>query len=224
MRSGWAPAIRLAGFARTKKRVKASHILQGVGIILALTTGLAQLFTNHTRQILYVGYALAVVFLIVGFIVAHYEGKKAVDDGSDAPRVAPVRYGQLIPGGFYGLVLTNEHESVAYDVCVPERKRNIPIGSSRLVFWDRSISRLTKSQEALIDAHIELSPRTTMTGDGLHDEMVKNNVIDIEVPILYKDADNHWYETTCKIERDVLSKHAHGITVRYGGRKPIKSP
>ena len=184
-------------------------ITAGAAIIVGVFSALGHIYS---------GYGIAAILLLIAGTIAIKEASRE----KTRPCIVPVRYGQITPVSFHGLIITNEHESVAYDISIPERQREIPIGSSRLVFWEKNIPRLTKGAEALIDTHIQLPSRTTLTGNGLHGQMVKNNVVDVCVPIVYKDADNHWYQTTCKIERDFHAEH--GLAVRYVGLKRIKSP
>jgi hypothetical protein len=52
--------------------------------------------------------------------------------------------------------------------------------------------------------------------------MRKFKVDEIGVKLIYKDAENHWYETIGKIERDVMA--VGGLLVRYVRRERTKQP
>src|ERR1700722_10822895 len=165
--------------------ITAGAAIIGMGILTAL---------GHP----YAGYATAVALLIFAGIIALI----TTSQERIKPCVVPVRFGQHKPGSHYGLIVMNERES-AFNISIPENE--IPIGSSQLVFWSRNIPRLTKENgEALIEAHLALPSRTTLTGDGLFDQMVKNKLAEVTVDITYKDGGNRWYKTICRIERDVL--------------------
>ena len=125
------------------------------------------------------------------------------------PRVIAVQYGSRQSDKRSGLFLVNEGEP-AYDISVP----SVQFGSAKLVFHASDIPRLVKSDgEQLCEASIEQSPGHSLLGNGLFSEMIAQHITEIEIPIRYKDGDNIYYVTTCKIERDVTAKG--GLAVRY---------
>ena len=103
------------------------------------------------------------------------------------------------------------HGEPAYDVSVSTAK--IPIGTSELRF-EGSKPVFTKADgEAFFVGTIELAPHYGTLGSGLFEEMRKFHVDEIIVKLIYKDAENRWYETIGKIERDVGV--SGGLSVRY---------
>jgi len=52
--------------------------------------------------------------------------------------------------------------------------------------------------------------------------MRKFKVDEITIKLIYKDAENHWYETIGKIERNVSV--SGGLSVRYIRQKRAKQP
>jgi pyrimidine deaminase RibD-like protein len=136
--------------------------------------------------------------------------------GGLKPLVVPLRYGPSPPGvgkhtmGHHGLIVAN-HGEPAYDVSVSTPK--IQIGTSELRL-EGSRPVFTKADgDAFFIGTIELAPHYGTLGSGLFEEMGKFKVDEITVKLIYKDAENRWYETIGKIERDVSV--SGGLSVRY---------
>lgn len=56
----------------------------------------------------------------------------------------------------------------------------------------------------------------------MFDEMREQRIDEITVALIYKDAENHWYKTIGKIERNV--SEAGGLSVRYVRQERTKRP
>ena len=160
------------------------------------------------------------------------------------PRVVPLRYGSFNEGvhkingrwhkadgtpftveevligqhvGKHGLFVKNDGEP-AYDLAVS----GALVGTSKLTFETDKPRLASDEGEVFFGAWIETSPHNTIMGNGLFDEMRSNNVPSIEITLTYKDEENRWFKTICKIERDVL---AHGgLNVRYVCQERAKAP
>ena len=59
-------------------------------------------------------------------------------------------------------------------------------------------------------------------GSALFDEMRKQGVDDITVALIYKDAENRWYKTIGKIERNV--SETGGLSVKYVRQERMRRP
>jgi hypothetical protein len=132
------------------------------------------------------------------------------------PLIVPLRYGAApMSAGkhmmdYYGLIVAN-HGEPAYDVSVLTNE--IPIGTPKLQL-EGSKSTLTKADgETFFGAGIQESPGRAIFGNGLFDEMREHRVAEITVVLTYQDADNRWYNTIGKIERNV--SEPGGLSVRY---------
>jgi hypothetical protein len=89
------------------------------------------------------------------------------------PCVVPVRYGKDDRNNRTGILLVNENDLVGYDISVPD----IPIGSSRLHFWGKVLPRLAKSDgQVLLESAIEVSKGSLLLGNGLSQEMVRQEI------------------------------------------------
>ena len=144
--------------------------------------------------------------------------------GGLRPLVVPLRYGPSPPSagkhkmGHHGLIVAN-HGEPAYDVSVSTPK--IQIGTSELRF-EGSKPVFTKADgDAFFVGTIELAPHYTTLGSGLFEEMRKFQVDEIAVKLIYKDAENRWYETIGKIERDVSV--IGGLSVGYVRQERINA-
>ena len=119
----------------------------------------------------------------------------------------------------FGLIVVN-HAEPAYDVSVLTSE--VEVGTSKLKF-EGSKSTFTKADgEFSFSAYIEQSPGSSILGSGLFDEMRKQDIDEITVALVYKDAENTWYKTIGKIERDVSERG--GLLVRYVRRERTKRP
>jgi hypothetical protein len=141
------------------------------------------------------------------------------------PLIIPLRYGAAPTSagkhlmGYHGLVVAN-HGEPAYDVSVLTSE--IPIGTSKLQL-EGIRPTLTKTDgDAFFRAGILESPRHGIMGSGLFDEMRRHHVAEIIVELIYKDAENRWYKTVGKIERNV--SEPGGLSVRYIRREQTEQP
>jgi hypothetical protein len=188
-------------------------------------------------------YAGCFVLLVLAIVVG-YESRRA-----NKPLIIPVRYGpsplegharqkdgrlhksegtpysaaEIREGkrelGHHGLTVVN-HGEPAYDVSVSTAK--ISIGTSELRF-EGSKPVFTKADgDAFFIGTIGLAPKYGTLGSALFEEMRKFHVDEITVRLIYKDAENHWYETVGKIERDVMA--TGGLSVRYVRQERAKQP
>ena len=220
-------------------------IVAGATIIVAGTTAIAHAsgaFSGHASLTPYLyGYGAAVVLLVVATSVAIVNARQE----RQKPIIIPIRYGSLpngprqIGGRWYrvdgtlctsaeilaakqilephGLLVMNDGEP-AYDVSILATK----VGTSQLKFSSQ-LTRFTKADgEALFPAWIEQSPNSGTSGLGLFDEMRQNRVADVIAAVRYKDGENRWYKTTCRLGIDVNT--AGGITVRHMHQKRIRRP
>ncbi len=132
------------------------------------------------------------------------------------PRIVPVEHGITKPGQWRGLIIANDGEP-AYSISFP----SVQVARSKMVFT-RGISRLAKEDGKIhCEYWIEQEPGSGSPG-GLFEEMVRQNIDAIELPIRYKDGGNQWYETTVKLERDVMAPT--GIQAEYVAQKKITQP
>ncbi len=144
---------------------------------------------------------------------------------SSKPLVVPLRYGPSPPSagkhamGHHGLIVTN-HGEPAYDVSVSTPK--IQIGTSELNFQGSKPVFTKADGDTFFIGTIELAPHSRTLGDALFEEMRKFHVDEITVKLIYKDAENHWYETIGKIERDVMA--TGGLLVRYVRQEQARQP
>lgn len=134
------------------------------------------------------------------------------------PNIVPVRYAKLPDLPVLGLETANDGE-VAYELSVP----SVKLGTSVVVF-DGYCPRLTKTDEHLFwRVFVMTDTRSTTTGNGLRNEMVRQGIGEMVVPIQYKDGDNRWYATKCRLELDV-SVRGSGIAVHNDGQEIIAAP
>lgn len=192
----------------------AAGIFCGIGTAIANANGL---FVGRVYLVPWF-YALSAALLITTVVVIvwpHRENKLK-------PFVVPLRYGRT-PGkheiGHYGLFVAN-HGEPAYDVSVSTDE--FPIGTSKLRF-DGSKPTFTKADgEAFFIGTIEDSPHHHIMGGALFEQMRKHQINEITVELVYKDAENHWYKTIGKVERNVSAPG--GLSVRYVQQKRAKQP
>jgi hypothetical protein len=127
--------------------------------------------------------------------------------------IVAVRYGSRPSDNRCGLFIVNDWD-IAYDVSIG----NVPFGTSKLVFHNADIPRLSKADgEQLCETWIEKAPHDLLLGSGLFHEMVAQKVAQFDFEINYKDASTIRYRTLCSIERDVLAPG--GLVVRYLGQE-----
>jgi hypothetical protein len=117
----------------------------------------------------------------------------------------------------HGLWVENETDDSALEIGVGDTA----IGSSAtLKFHNYRMPRLTKAASpAFFEAWIQKSSGVTNFGGALRDIMVEENVAEVTVPVTYKDANEQWYLSPAKIERD----HT-GLSVRPMPRQKIPKP
>lgn len=127
------------------------------------------------------------------------------------PHIVPIRYGKH-SDGHYGLFIENSGEP-AFDVSVATP---VAVGDAKLVFQN-DFPHLTKANgTVLLTAWIEKQSHIIDLGD-LFEAMRSRSVASINFPIRYKDEENRFYITTCKIERDPA--RSGGLAVRYVEQK-----
>jgi hypothetical protein len=187
--------------------------------------------------------------LIIGFFLERWRRSSQSKATLLKPLVIPLRYGpspflrhayqkdgrwykgdgtlysteQILAGkhmmGLYGLIVVN-HGEPAYDVSILTSE--VQVGTSKLRL-EGGKPALTKSDgDAFFAASIEISPGSSLLGDGLFDEMRKQRVDNITIALVYKDAENHWYKTIGNIERDVME--TGGLSVKYVRQERTKQP
>jgi hypothetical protein len=129
------------------------------------------------------------------------------------PKIVPVAFGPDVPlSPLLGLVIANDGEP-AYDISFPE----VTLGKSKITV-KVNFSRLAKADgNKFCELWIEKSPNFSVGGSSLFEEMRTREIDEIVIPVKYKDADNHWYVTKCKLERDVTVQG--GIAARYVGQE-----
>lgn len=201
-------------------------IVGTAAILAAIATGIANANGRFVGRAYLVPwfYAACAVLLIFAVAVAYTSRREA----GLKPLIIPVRYGAYNPTeaaivkskiGHHGLVVVN-HGEPAYDVAVSTDR--ISIGEPTLKFQGiRPVLTKADGEEFFIGT-IDLAPRSSTFGSALFDEMRKSKVAEITVKLIYKDAENHWYETIGTIERDVMA--IGGLTVRYLRRERAKKP
>jgi hypothetical protein len=166
-------------------------------------------------------FEVASALFVAALAVAIYNSQR---EQKLKPLVVPVRFGRSPVTdrhslGHHGLIVVN-HGEPAYDLSILTSE--ISVGSSKLKLAGGQ-STFTKSDgAAFFAAHIEISPGSSLLGDGLFDEMRKQRVDSISVALIYKDAENRWYKTIGKIERDV--SEPGGLSVKYVGQKRTRRP
>jgi hypothetical protein len=128
------------------------------------------------------------------------------------PKVVPVRFIKPPTQTFAGLMIANDGEP-AYDVSISP----VQIGTSTLEI-EGGYPRLIKNEgEQYCRVWIRKENRGVATGNDLLSEFVSQGLTEISLIIRYKDGDNRWYVTECKLERDVLT--SNGIAVKYVSQK-----
>jgi hypothetical protein len=190
-------------------------------------------------------YAGCAVFLILA-VAVNYVSRR---EGRLKPLIIPLRYGpspflkhaykkdgrwfrgdgivysteEILAGkhelGHHGLIVAN-HGEPAYDVSVSTAK--ILIGTSTLKFGGSKPVFRKADGDAFFVGTIQFAPHDGTLGSALFEEMRKFKVAEITVKLIYKDAENHWYETIGKIERDVMA--VGGLSVRYVRQQRAKQP
>jgi len=194
-------------------------ILAGIGTAIASANG-AFAGHPHLHYWFYGAAALLVLVAIIGGISGMTKG------GHPAPRIVATRYGQSSTGtalhshgypvGRSGLILVNDGEP-AYEIGVYPGK--VSLGAYKLCF-ENTIRRLTKNDgEAQLSTWIERSKSEGILGNDLFHFMRENNIVNVTIPIRYKDSSEKWYRSVCHIERDVVhSRDGLVITSSYRGR------
>ena len=145
------------------------------------------------------------------------ESTKAPESNRKSPRIDPVRYGQSDDQLLYGLIIANVGEP-AYEVSIPD----VSLGALSLTF-ECNLPRLIKDDgNKFCAAWIKRGPHDETGGSMLFGEMVRLDVEAIDFPVRFKDRENRWYQTVCRMERDVTI--AGGLRVGYVRQETIKPP
>lgn len=155
---------------------------------------------------------LAVLALIWFLIVIFWPPREIA-----TPSIVLVRYGNPPQAGIsHGLFIANDSEVPAYEISIPD----ISLGSLTVTF-SCNLPRLVKAEgEQFCEAWIKRGPNDEIGGSALFGEMVRLNVEAIDVPVRFKNGENCWYQTMCRIERDVAT--TAGLRVAYVKRETIK--
>jgi hypothetical protein len=139
--------------------------------------------------------------------------QSAVTVSALRPKVVPVSFApdvKLSP--LLGLFIANDGEP-AYDVSIPDAS----LGKAKIKF-KTAISRLAKADgNKFCEVWIEKDVNFSVGGGTLFEEMRTREIDEVDFVIRYKDNENHWYVTTCKLERNVSV--GGGIVVRYIGQE-----
>lgn len=135
------------------------------------------------------------------------------------PRIVPVQYGKPPQAGVsHGLFIANDSDIPTYEIFIPD----VRLGSLTVTF-SCNLPRLVKAEgEKFCEVWVKRGAHDEIGGSMLFGEMVKYNVGEIEFPIRYKDGGNRWYQTVCRMERDVTI--AGGLRVSYIRQETIKPP
>jgi hypothetical protein len=121
--------------------------------------------------------------------------------------------------GHHGLIVVN-HGEPAYDVSIVTTE--VQVGTSKLRLEGNKPVFTKTDGDAFFAASIGRSPGSSLLGNGLFDEMRTQHLDDIAIALAYKDAENNWYKTVGKIERDVSA--TEGLSVRYVRQERTKQP
>ena len=134
------------------------------------------------------------------------------------PRIVPVRYEKSSQAGAsHGLVIANDGEP-AYDISICDVSF-----FSLILSFSCDLSRLVKADgESFCEAWIKRGPHDSIDGSVLMGKMIEANLESLDFAIRYKDGVGQWYETKCRLERDVLE--SSGIKARMIEQQKIRLP
>ena len=217
-------------------------LMRHTGLLSTATIGLVEFVARHpVWSILGFSFSVVLGHLIHAYWATHpfhswhgpnakkYQRENATDLKRESatsessmplarPKIYPTAFGENARDRRSGLFIRNDGEA-AFDVTV----HDVPFGTAKLQFWS-VVPVLTKDKgDVLVEGHIELQRGSGTFATALMGQMVAFDLPDIPVKITYKDADNNWYATECKLERDVLTRGS-GIAVKYIAQRPCSKP
>lgn len=123
------------------------------------------------------------------------------------PRIVAVSYSRIASIPVLGLVTANDGEP-AYKVSIPPVK----VGSSIVTFGAGTCPRIGARTSTEWRVLIKQETGGMSTGNDLRNEMQRQSVAEIHVPVGYEDGDGLRYISHCWIELD--SSQRGGLTVR----------
>lgn len=121
------------------------------------------------------------------------------------PKIIAVSYTRLASVPVLGFEIANDGEP-AYEVSIPDVK----MGTSVVTFegnCPRMANRSTTEWRVLI----KHDTGGFSTGNSLREEMLKQGLHEIAVPIRYKDGNNLWYVSHCRIEVNVSVRNGLAV-------------
>jgi hypothetical protein len=129
------------------------------------------------------------------------------------PRIVAVSYSRIASVPALGFVVANDGEP-AYEVSIA----NVQLGTS-VVTFEGICPRMDNRSSTEWRVLIKHDHGGFSTGNSLRDEMRRQGVGEIAVPIRYKDGNGLWYVSHCRIELN--ASVINGITVRNDGQELI---
>jgi hypothetical protein len=129
------------------------------------------------------------------------------------PRIVAVSYSRIAAVPALGFIVANDGEP-AYEVSISD----VQVGTSVVVF-EGVCPRMDNRSSTEWRVLIKHDHGGFSTGNSLRDEMRRQGVGEIAVPIRYKDGNGLWYVSHCRIELN--ASVINGITVRNDGQELI---
>jgi hypothetical protein len=129
------------------------------------------------------------------------------------PRIVAVSYSRIAAVPALGFIVANDGEP-AYEVSISD----VQVGTSVVVF-EGVCPRMDNRSSTEWRVLIKHDHGGFSTGNSLRDEMVRQGVGEIAVPIRYKDGNGLRYVSHCRIELNASA--TNGITVRNDGQELI---
>jgi len=130
------------------------------------------------------------------------------------PKIVAIGYQHLISVGALGLDTVNDGET-AYDISIPDVK----LGTS-VVTFEGTCPRMANRSNTEWRVLIKHDTGGFSTGNFLREEMQRQGIGEIDVPIHYRDGNGLWYISHCRIELKVSARS--GIAV-YTNRQELVS-
>lgn len=132
------------------------------------------------------------------------------------PRIEVIGCERAVTHLYEGLVVRNHGEPAFNIEILP-----VQVGSA-ILRTVRGVERLAKDDG---ERHMQFEIQNKSGGvesQKLFDFMRTQNIDAIDVLVVYKDWENHWYRTLCKIERDVLARG--GLAFKHVSQERTKPP
>jgi hypothetical protein len=144
---------------------------------------------------------------------SHFQVSSSSQDAKVNSALRPKIFAEFVPepnaahSPRYGLLLTNDGESAAYNITVPDME----LGESKIQVRTDDISRLTKGEKHFCDVSILTFPQREIGGDvpmriagqQLYTEMKRLETREVSFVIRYNDDCQIPYATRCKLERNI---------------------